>query len=192
MRITSHAVGAVSVYLEPGGKVECLQIKYMTDRGWSWRHMMETGEGEETVIETLRNGLLDEIADDSEDPNFEYRLLRSDPIVYEFCRDERNPGGTHMKVFFLAEITRGKLRDWEKQDGKETLGPVTRAELGGVILLTEGKTVPIHVRASKAALVSLATDKQIFYRYQEFIESNPAQKLTAEEKVAIAAYPGKW
>ena len=190
MVITSHAVGAVEVVVGPDGRVMCAQMKYETARSWSYRHMMETGEGSETIIETLRNGLLNEIAADPK--VFEYELLKEEPILVETSVDTRNHDGTHLKVFFLIKTTKGELRSIEKQDGDEKLGPVRRSEIKGVIDITEGKTVPVHVRASKAALAALAADKEVFSRYQDIIMSYQPRLLTADERYAIDSYSRKW
>ena len=89
MVITSHAVGAVVIDPpEQNGRVQCAQMQYTMPRTSSFRHMMETGENAETVIETLRNGLLDEIAADKYD--FEYELVQNEPILVELSIDQKN------------------------------------------------------------------------------------------------------
>jgi|GEM_PF-5198814 len=187
--ITSHAVGVVLTKLNSNGIVQLSRMPYTKRGRTSLRHPMETGEPGETVKQTLNTLMLHEVAQNA--AQFEWKLLKSKPILIEFGQDDKNPGGTHMKAFFLAQPT-GELRNRELVDGDELLGPVTMPEASELIAETEGKTVAVHVRASKAALKTLAVIPEVHGRYERIIRSFVPAELSEEEIAAIAAYPGKW
>lgn len=188
MKITSHAVCVVNVNVREDGVVFMDRMWY-TKRGRSVRHVMETGEEGETVEHTLYVGTLHEMAADAS--NFRYHLLAPVPVLVEFGPDEKRPGGTHMKVTF-AVTCEGKLRDFDRPDGDEILGPVTMVEVSDLLRETEGKTVPFHVRSTKAALVTVAGNKKVFDRYRKIILAYNQPELSDEQKTAVEAYPYKW
>jgi hypothetical protein len=191
MLITSHAAGAIMVVQqEPNGLLYCAKMSYTNERGVSFRHMMETGENGETVVETLRNGILKELAEDEKD--FDYQLMQREPVLIKFSRDEHHSGGIHMKTFFAVKHLKGKFRARDLPDGTAKLGPVVVEEIAAFIKVNEGKTAPIHVEASRAALVALAADKAVFEKYEKIIFGYELAPLNAEEQAAIDAYPCKW
>ncbi|MBX4195646.1 hypothetical protein KW796_01665 [Candidatus Parcubacteria bacterium] len=189
MRITSHAVGMVIVEVEQDGMVKCDRMSYAKGGRTSIRHLMETGEVGETVLKTLETGLPHEAARDA--VNFSFELLSKKPILIEFGSDQNHQGGTHMKVFFAVRV-KGDLRDFDLMDGDERLGPVTMVEIEELVRETDGKTVPVHVRATKAALASVAGNRAVFDRYMDLITKWRSVDLTPEQQAAIDAYPGKW
>ncbi len=192
MAITSHATGAVIVRGLPDGTVLCVRMKYANHRGWSFRHMMETGENGETVLETLRNGLLDEIVEDKN--ALEYRLVKPEPIVVEFGPDQNHYGGLHMKTFFLVELVGGGLRTKPINDGKEVLDPPEYVEAEHLLKSTEGKTTPIHWRSTFAAIKSLSVDKLVFQKYENLLldHGRGSVILSTSEREMILAYPKRW
>jgi len=190
--ITSHAVGVIIVSLEDAGIVHASRMPYTRKGSTTIRQPMETGELGESIMQSLNVLMLHEVADDA--ANFEWKLVQTEPILVNFKEDEKNIGGTHVQPFFLAVVTKGKVRsDRSLPDGEELLGPITLVEIGALIREIEGRTVPIHVKATKMALVSLAYSiESVHDRYKKIIGILRPQDFTEEELAAIAAYPGKW
>jgi hypothetical protein len=187
--ITSHAVGVVLAKTNSVGVVELGRMSY-TRRGWkSLRHPLETGERGEGVLQTFSTLMYHEVAKNAAE--FSWTMLRRKPILVELGKDDNDPNGTHMKVFYLAQPN-GELRKRNLPDGDALLGEVTTVEASELIGETEGKTVAVHVRASKAALSTLAVLPNVHERYQAIIDSYHSPELSTEEMAAIEAYPGKW
>ncbi|MBX4189404.1 hypothetical protein KW785_02305 [Candidatus Parcubacteria bacterium] len=192
IRITSHAVGVVLNEVLPSGEVRCARMLYEKRGSRTVRHIMETGERGETVRQTLESCFHEAARDRG---SFRYELTSDEPILVEFGDDQENPGGKHMKVFFGAMVKSGALRDFILPDGDETLGPIVMDESSEILRLlreTEGKTVPVHVRATRASILPLAGDRRVFDRYQKLVLSTKPVMLTDEQEAAVAAYPGKW
>lgn len=187
--ITSYATGTVLAQVYSYGRVQLSRMPYIRRARMSLRHPMETGERGETVEQTFNTLMLHEVAKDA--AKFSWMILSPKPILIELGKDEKNPGGTHMKVFYLAQPI-GELRTRELIDGDEVLGPVTMPEASLLIAETEGKTVAAHVHASKAALATLSVMPKVYDRYNMIVDSYHPVELSTEELAAIAAYPGKW
>lgn len=190
--ITSHAVGVIIVSLGDAGVVHASRMPYTRRGSTSIRQPMETGEPGESIMQSLNVLMLHEVADDA--ANFEWKFVQPEPVLVNFKDDEKNPGGTHIQPFFLVRVIKGKIRnDRSIHDGEELLGPITLVEIDALIHEIEGRTVPIHVKATKMALVNLAYSiESVHDRYKKVIGILRPQDFTEEELAAIAAYPGKW
>ncbi|MDB5194607.1 MAG: hypothetical protein JWN50_621 [Parcubacteria group bacterium] len=189
IRITSHAVGIVQIDDSASdGSVLVGRMDYARKGRKSVRHVMETGEPGESVMDTFRSSLHEAAADQTK---FNHEFVTDEPIFCEFGIDEKNEGGTHLKVWFAIR-PQGKLRDYVLPDGDETLGPITMVEAIELLKETEGNTVRGHVSATYAALSALAGDRKVFDRYQKQILSWTQPVLTEEQLAAINVYPGKW
>lgn len=186
---TSHSTGIVFYDLMEDGRVILSHMPYTKHGRTSIRHPLESGEGKESIMDTFRS-CFHEVA--KEDPNgFMCELFSKEPALIRFGACQDNPGGVHIKAFFIAKAL-SPLRDFVLQDGDEILGPITLVEVRELLKRTEGRTVPVHVEASKAALVALAGDKKVYERYRDLIDSYVFQEVTPEEEDMIARYPGKW
>lgn len=188
MYISSHAVGVVLAEIR-NGQLFLTNMEYTKHGRSSIRHIMETGEDGETIMDTLL-GSRHEAAMSEDD--FDYELVSKKPILISFGSCQKDPRGTHLKVFFLAR-PKGALRNFPIVDGDETLGRVDLlAEAGEIMKKTEGKTVKIHYDATVAAVVAYATEPTVFKQFENLILKHRPAELSNEQAAAIAAYPGKW
>jgi hypothetical protein len=186
---TSHSVGIVFYEVAQDGWVALSHMPYTKYGRTSIRHPLESGEANESVMDTFRS-CFHEVA--KEDPNeFRYELLSKEPILIRFDACQDNPDGIHIKAFFAAKAI-SPLRDFILPDGDEFLGPISLIEVRELLRRTKGNTVPVHIQASRAALVALAGDKKVYDRYRDLIDSFVSPELTPEEEDMIARYPGKW
>ncbi len=188
--ITSHAVGVVLIDdSSADGVVRTSRMPYTDKYGrTSIRHIMETGEKNESVRETFLSSRHEAAADLN---HFDYEEIVDEPIFYEFGEDEKNPGGTHLRVWYMVRPV-GKVRDFVMPDGKDTLGPITMIDAAELLKETEGRTVKGHVSATYAALNALAGSPLVFDRYRRQILNWKPIALTEEEMEAVDAYMKKW
>lgn len=204
VRITSHAVSVVICRVAESGTVQFAVMTYTRKGRITLRNPMETGcngervlrapeaeGGEKKALSTL-DRLKGEVAADKE--NFDFVLLAERPIYCEFSRDERNQGGTHLKMFFAAEAV-GKLRDYEiverdlNKGREEVLGPIMWLEAGEVVRRMEGKEgIQSHLFATYGAMSFLARDPVVFERYYELLRYSTLPSLTPEQEEALEAY----
>ncbi len=180
--IISFAVCAVIVDVRPDGTVFVDRMIYTKEGRSSVRHLMETGEKGESVMDTLATGLTHEAARNAAD--FSFKLLSPDPIHYALGPDDKDPNGQHLKICYAVKA-KGDLRNFNLPDGNETLGPITMVEIKKLIEETEGRTVPFHVQASKAVLQALAMNKSVFDRYQREIVIWEARTLSSAHDVEV-------
>ena len=192
MLITSHASCAPIVDIRPDGTVRFSCIEYTKDRFTSIRHINETGKNGQTVLETLREGLLKEGAKDR--TKFHVEILTATPIHIEFVADERHPGGAQIKTVFPVYASQDQLRDYAKVDDdnpEEIHGPLKSYEV--MHLLDLGRRhILYHHNATRACLAWAVRDKKVFERYTDFAMGWRREELTEEQKRAIVAYPGRW
>src|SRR3990167_3236042 len=98
MLITSHASCGPLVDIGLDGIVRFSCMEYTKNQFTSIRHINETSKNGQTVLETLREGLIKEGAKDRS--HFQVEILTDEPVYIEFVADERHPGGTQIKVVF--------------------------------------------------------------------------------------------
>jgi hypothetical protein len=187
--ITSHAVGAAIPKTLPDGKVAFAVTPYRKGNWTSIRHVMETGEPGEKVMDTLRSCLLHEVARNAVD--FRWRLIAKEPIAFKLARDEHsNRGGLHMKVIFAVEIERGDIRNFEIQDGDEILAPMEWVETETLVNRMKGSSTPeFHIQAVYPALGTLMARKEVYDQYGRDVMRCQPPKIDLE---AVAAYAGRW
>ena len=190
MHITSHAVCGPIIRISDNGRLFVARMEYTIYGRTSVRHIMETGKNGETILRTLRNGVLKEGAKD--ESKFAIDVLSHNPIHVELGADQKHPGGMHAKFVFPVSVT-GELRDFVAQDEdsvNEIHGPITMIDIEDLILETEGKTVPFHYRVTRAVLVWAAKrNLDVFNRYQDFVINSPKlAEFNDEVKEAIRAY----
>jgi hypothetical protein len=186
---TSHSVGIVFYEVAQDGHVALSHMPYTKYGRTSIRHPLESGEANESIMDTFR-GCFHEVARD--DPKeFRCELLTKEPVLVRFGTCQDHPGGIHIKAFFVAKAL-SPLRDYVLPDGDEILGPITLIEVRELLKRTERRTVPVHVEATKAALVALAGDRKVFDMYRDLIDSFILPEPTFEEEAMIARYSGKW
>ena len=195
MRITSHAVCAPIVKIQPDGTLRLSRMEYTNREGFTTvRHIMETGKNGQTVIETLKEGVFKEGTLDPK--NFRFNILTELPIYIDFVSDERNIGGTQMKVVFPISVEdESLLRSVERPDDDnpaEIHGPVTLVEASALIQETERHTIPFHFRATRAAIHWAGIiDKNVLDRYYRLVTDWVPRELTTEQLVGIEEYPKK-
>ncbi|MDO8471206.1 MAG: hypothetical protein Q7S49_01200 [bacterium] len=192
MYITSHASCGPIVDISVTGEVRIARMTYQKKGGFpTVRHIMESGKNGQSTLQTLRGGVLKEGAMDRN--NFSMRLL-SEPILIEFGKDQKHPGGTHIKVVYPVFVPEEQLRDFEQEDDDdpdEIHGAITMVSAIDLIEETKGNTVPFHYRVTRSVLVWAAVEHpQVFSRYRDLVMSWSRPKLTNEQRVAIQAYPG--
>lgn len=192
MEIVSHSCGAVIPRFGQEG-LEILQMDYVQKRHTTRRHMMETGETGESVLETLQNGLRDEISDGTK---FVYRLLDDEPCFVKFGKDDGGKG-YHLKVFFLVSFE-GAMRQSVKEDRNsngtvDRLDPPRFVDLEELLKLKWSRTTATHLSATYGALNLLAKDPRFFARYPDIVFNLSARKeLTPHQLQAIADYDHSW
>ena len=171
IRITSHGCGGVFRRWAATG-VEFLAIQYTRRNSTQWRFPYGRGAMNESPIQTLSRQMANEVAKDKSD--FALNLIDKYPIHAELRPDERITGGTHAKIFFLANLIRGECRTCERLDrGRqawldETLGPPEWIEVAELLDLMRHTHAPIsHQRAAFFGLRTLAQlDSDISSRYE--------------------------
>jgi len=189
--ITSHATMGPIVKIAQDGTILVSRMPYERFARKSLRHIMETGDGSETIMETLRRGVTHEGAKHEE--SFEVNPMSERPILYVLGPDENNPGGTHLKTIFPVEVT-GELRDYEIKDtsksGVETLGPITMVSAESLLLETEGKTIKLHWQATYAAIEFAMWNPLASSRYTSYVKKWKSMKpvLAPEEEDAVEHY----
>lgn len=194
MKITSHAVCAPIVEINPDGSIRIARMTYQIESEGrvSIRHVMEGGKNGQSVLETLREALFEEARGGR---IFPIKMLSSEPVLIECTDDEYNYGGIHLKVAFPAFIPPQYLRAVEavdKDDSDEVHGPITMVSVED--WMDEARrTVPFHIRVTKAVLVwAAAANPKVLERYYDVIRGFEKRELTDEQKAAIAAYPKRW
>lgn len=193
MHISSHASCGVIVVVEANGTLRLSRMEYTKRGHTSIRHIMETGKNGQTVMDTLREGVLREGANDR--GNFSMKILSTDPVHIDFVPDERNKGGTQIKVAFPVFVPEEQLRNIEARDDDdldELHGPITLVEASNLVRETEGKTVKFHYGATRGAIVWAASNRNVFDRYQRLVTTWNPPELTKEQQEAIMSYHGKW
>lgn len=192
MEIVSHSCGAVIPRFGKEG-LEILQMDYVQKRHTTRRHMMETGETGESVLETLQNGLRDEISDGTE---FVYRFLEDEPCFVKFGKDDGGKG-YHLKVFFLVSFE-GAMRQSVKEDVNsdgtvDRIGPPQFMELKELLHFGKAGTTATHYGATYGALNLLAKNPRFFARYPDIVFKLSARKELAPYQLqAIADYSHSW
>lgn len=188
-RITSHMAGMVIVELKEDGTVFFWVMTYTKNGRTTIRHAAETGdELDQGVEDTVSRGARDEIAKDP--TKFKIRIGDLRPVFAQLGEDEKHPGGKHLKAFFLVAVE-GELRDFEKQDGDETLGPMRRIEAREFVEGKAGKSIFTHLSAAIGALERLAVNRRVYDKYVDLILKRQPPELAEEEKVALEAYLGR-
>lgn len=194
MRLTSHATCAPIVDVRPGGILFLSRMEYTYGNSSSIRHIMETGKAGQTVWDTLHEGVLKEGAKDRS--NFQATVLTKSPILVDFVVDERNKGGTQLKVAFPVSVPENQLRDYVIPDDDnhgETHGPITLVEVSLLIRETERNTVPFHYRTTRAALNWIASlNEEVAQNYKGLVAPWNPPVLTPLQALAINDYPFKW
>ena len=187
--ITSHAVSLIDPTVYEDGRVTFSVPSYYVRRGrTSKRQVVETGENGERVSDTLTRALDDEIS--ARPGSAELQLVDDKPFHVFFGRDEKHPGGTHLKLFYFVRVT-GERRTEPKQDGEEEVGPIVDLEAETLIVAMEKEgTVPIHLEVTKIALQALALKHEnVYHRYAQLLSRCSApHEPTVEEWEAIYAY----
>ena len=192
MRITSHAACAPIVEIGSDGSVRFNCMKYTKNKYTTVRHINETCKNGQTVLETLREGLLKEGAKDR--THFEYKVLTLSPIYIEFVADERVLGGTQIKTVFPVYADQEQLRDYASVDDdnvEEIHGPLKSYEAKDLLNMGP-RHILFHRHATKACLAWAAREKKVFERYEDIAMSWRREALSLEQMEAIAAYPGRW
>lgn len=192
MHITSHAACGPIIRIYDNGRLLVARMEYTRRGRTSVRHIMESGKNGETILETLKNGVLKEGAKDRN--KFSMNVLSPKPIHIEFGPDQDNPGGTHLKPVFPVSVI-GELRDFVAQDDDsvdETHGPITMVDIEDLILETEGRTIPFHYRVTRKLLLWVARqNSEVFHRYHDFVvNSSPSVGLDDKVRKAIKSYTG--
>ncbi len=195
MLITSHAsCGPIVDINVKTGEVRIARMTYKKGHDYpSVRHIMESGKMGQSVLQTLRGGVLKEGAADRK--KFSITLLSMDPILVKFGHDQRSPGGTHIKVVYPVFVPEEQLRDIEAEDDDdhdEIHSAITMISAEDLIEETaEGRTVPFHFQATMAVMVWVATEHPMVRpRYSNLLTNWSRPEMTAEQKVALEAYPG--
>src|SRR3989344_7726524 len=152
-RVTSHAIGTVFTEVEPSGLVQIAVMNYTRNNRTTLRVPMgKSLKGKrETLTETLIREVMQEAPD--EPTEFGYELLFGSRLVYwEAVQDDENPETElHLKAFFAAKVTAGKLRTFQASEHgdtpeEETLGPLMYIEARELVgrMARYGATVRCH------------------------------------------------
>jgi hypothetical protein len=193
MEITSHASCAPIPEINPDGSVRFACMEYIKKGRRSFRHIMETGKNRQSILETLKEGVLKEGAKDRSE--FEMHMLSDEPIHFEFVQDEKRPGGHQIKVAFPVWVRPEHLRNFEVKDDDdldEIHGPFKMYEFTELARL-ERQMIPFHFRVARSALVWAATrEKKVLERYYDHIVGWPRTILIGEQKEALSKYSGRW
>jgi hypothetical protein len=191
--ITSHAVGLIDPTAHKDGKVTFSVPSYYKRFGeFSKRHIVETGEVGERISDTIQRALDYEIAEYPGSATLE--LTEDSPFHVFFDKDQNNPGGTHLKLFFLAHVSGQRRTTKPRDDGREEIGPMVDTEAEKLISAMEREhTVPIHLEVTKMALNYLAKeDSSVYWRYARLVARCSTRiDISPEMWKAIYAYD-KW
>lgn len=191
-RITSHGCGGVFRRWIDGG-IQMLAIQYTSRGRTQWRFPYGRGAMDESPLRTLNRQMGNEVAKDQ--LNFAVNVILQEPVYAELRPDEKNHGGNHAKIFFLAEISRGEPRTCERLDrGREpwldeTLGPPQWIEVAELIYLMRRTGTPIaHLNAALFALRTMAQlDEVVWSRYENTLDREAPLFKQAHPAIEIAA-----
>lgn len=195
LRITSHAsCGPIVNINVKTGEVWLGRMTYQKGQDYpSVRHIMESGKDGQSVLQTLRGGVLKEGAADRK--KFSITLLSMDPVLVKFGKDQNHPGGTHIKVVYPVSVPEVQLRDFEAEDDDdhdEIHSAITMVSAEDMVEETgQGRTVPFHFAATMAVLVWAAAEHpKVRSRYANLLAGWVKPDLTDEQKAALEVYPG--
>lgn len=195
MVITSHAVCAPIVKINPDGSIRIARMTYTDSEGrTSIRHIMESGKNGQSVKKTFYDGVFSEGRDPSSKV-FVMKALSLEPVLIELLPDEYHYGDLHLKVAFPVDVPEQYLRRVEavdQDDPDESHGPIKMVSVEDWLREASG-TVPFHVRVTKAVLIWAATtNPRVLDRYYDVIRGFRKRELTDEQKNALAVYPKGW
>jgi hypothetical protein len=179
IRITSHGCGAVFRRWINGG-IQMLAMQYTSRGRTQWRFPYGRGATDESPLRTLTRQMANEVAKDQ--LNFAVNVIVREPVYAELRPDERNHGGNHAKIFFLAEIASGEPRTCERLDRgpkpwlDETLGAPQWIEVTELVDLMRRTGTPIaHLNAALFALRTMAQfDEVVWSRYETTLDRESA------------------
>ncbi|TAL49256.1 hypothetical protein EPN83_01825 [Patescibacteria group bacterium] len=191
--ITSWAIGVVFFRISETGVVEFANQRYTdTKRGGQVSTRLPLGTKEdidERVLDTLYREAREEMAKHPD--RFDLELLDGFPVYAKLGEDYERAGGVHLKAFFAA-VAKGELRDFEKHDDGDILGPIVFTEASE--LINRGpQGIPVfrtHLPAILKTLSLLARLREVEDQYHLFLKRTNhliPPDFTREERAKIEA-----
>lgn len=200
--IVDHGVGAVFLQMHHNGRMLVLAHEY-TGRGrdgtiyTTLRMPFGKGKPGENIGATLNREMLEEVAADEKD--FDFEILSPAPLYWEVVPDDETGERTHLKVLYPARHRHGKIRDFARVDDpgtedEETHGPLQWIEVTRLLTrMWKEKAPRVHRLGVVSALLWCARQNPRLARFYQRLRTDRQRDVVHFEPYhpVVAEYLGR-